>query len=79
MENEGVIAKIGRNKWDLKECVQSYIEYKIVNATSTYALTEARAQKEFADAEIKKLISAAQKGEVVTIFQFSTLKKISAI
>jgi hypothetical protein len=29
LENEGVITKIGRNKWDLKECVQSYIEYKI--------------------------------------------------
>ena len=55
LENEGVITKIGRNKWDLKECVQSYIEYKIANATSTYGLTEARAQKEFADAEIKKL------------------------
>ncbi|MFC2427671.1 MAG: hypothetical protein ACFNTA_01665 [Campylobacter sp.] len=25
LENEGVITKIGRNKWDLKECVQSYI------------------------------------------------------
>ena len=56
LENEGVITKIGRNKWDLKECVQSYIEYKIANATSTYGLTEARAQKEFADVEIKKLI-----------------------
>lgn len=53
LENEGVITKIGRNKWDLKECVQSYIES---NATSTYGLTEARAQKEFADVEIKKLI-----------------------
>lgn len=69
LENEGVITKIGRNKWDLKECVQSYIEYKIANATSTYGLTEARAQKEFADAEIKKLILAEKKGEVVPIFK----------
>ena len=66
LENEGVITKIGRNKWDLKECVQSYIES---NATSTYGLTEARAQKEFADAEIKKLILAEKKGEVVPIFK----------
>lgn len=47
-----MIAKIGRNKWDLKECVQSYIEYKIANATSTYGLTASDAEG-IADAEIK--------------------------
>nr|DAK15215.1 MAG TPA: Protein of unknown function (DUF1441) [Caudoviricetes sp.] len=67
LEKEGVLSKSERNKWDVKECVEKYIDYKISNATSTYGLTEARAQKEFADAELKKLILAERRGEVIPI------------
>lgn len=67
LENEGVFDKVERNQWDLKECVEKYLEYKIAGATSQYGLTEARAQKEFVEAEIKKLTLAEKKGEVIPI------------
>ncbi|AQW81292.1 hypothetical protein CPIN17260_0998 [Campylobacter pinnipediorum subsp. pinnipediorum] len=67
LENEGVINKVARNKWDLRDCVDKYLDYKISNATSSYGLTEARAKKELADAELKELILAEKKGEVIRL------------
>lgn len=77
LEKEDVIAKLARNQWDLKECVEKYIDYKISNAGGTYGLTEARAQKEFADAELKKLILAEKRGEVIPLFKLE--KELSDI
>lgn len=67
LESEGVIKKIERNKWDLTACIDAYLDYKIKLATQSFELSEARAKKELADAELKELRLAKEKGEVIAI------------
>ncbi|ALV24565.1 hypothetical protein CIG2463D_0992 [Campylobacter iguaniorum] len=67
LEVEGVFSKIARNEWDLKECFLKYLDYKIETATATFGLTEARAKKEFADAQLKELALAEKKEQVISI------------
>ena len=33
LENENIIEKIERNKWDASQCIEKYINYKIAAAT----------------------------------------------
>lgn len=67
LEGEGVIKKLERNKWDLTACIDAYLDYKIKLATQSFELSEARAKKELADAELKELRLAKEKGEVIAI------------
>ncbi|WP_103644902.1 DUF1441 family protein [Campylobacter concisus] len=67
LESEGVIKKLERNKWDLTACIDAYLDYKIKLATQSFELSEARAKKELADAELKELRLAKEKGEVIAI------------
>lgn len=69
LENENIIKKIERNKWDLTLCIDDYLNYKIKLATASFELSEARAKKELADAELKELKLAKEKGEVVEIYR----------
>lgn len=48
-------------------CIDAYLEYKIKLATQSFELSEARAKKELADAELKELRLAKEKGEVIAI------------
>ena len=67
LESEGIIKKLERNKWDLTACIDDYISYKVKLATQSFELSEARAKKELADAELKELRLAKEKGEVIAI------------
>lgn len=67
LESEGIIKKLERNKWDLTACIDAYLDYKIKLATQSFELSEARAKKELADAELKELRLAKEKGEVIAI------------
>ncbi|CUU72081.1 hypothetical protein [Campylobacter hyointestinalis] len=67
LEVDGVFSKIARNQWDLKECFLKYLDYKVDSATSNLGLTEARAKKEFADAQLKELALAEKKEQVISI------------
>ena len=67
LESEGVIKKLERNKWDLTACIDAYLDYKLKLATQSFELSEARAKKELADAELKELRLAKEKGEVIAI------------
>ena len=67
LESEGVIKKLERNKWDLTACIDAYLDYKIKLATQSFELSEARAKKELADAELKELRLAKEKGEVIAL------------
>lgn len=67
LENENIIEKIERNKWDAPQCIEKYINYKIAAATENIGLTEARAKKEKADADLKELALKEKKGEMINI------------
>ncbi len=67
LENDGILKKENKNEWDLKKCFLDYLEYKLSVANETFGLTEARAKKEKADAEIKELALAEKKQEVVSV------------
>ncbi|ALV64642.1 hypothetical protein [Campylobacter fetus] len=67
LEVENVLTKVARNEWDLKECFLRYLDYKVDTATATFGLTEARAKKEFADAQLKELALAEKKEQVISI------------
>lgn len=67
LEVENVLAKVSRNEWDLKECFLKYLDYKVDSATSNLGLTEARAKKEFADAQLKELALAEKKEQVISL------------
>ncbi|MCD8212720.1 MAG: hypothetical protein LUC34_01470 [Campylobacter sp.] len=67
LENAGVFSKTARNSWDLTACIDSFLEYKIKSITQSYELSEARAKKELAEAELKELALAEKKGEVIAI------------
>lgn len=67
LENEGILEKIKANEWDLKSNIHRYFNYKIDSATENYGLTEARAKKEKAEAEIKELILKEKKEEVISL------------
>ncbi|MGH1601698.1 hypothetical protein [Campylobacter majalis] len=69
LENENIIKKIERNKWDLTSCIDDYLNYKVKAATANFELSQARAKKELADAELKELKLAKQKGEVIEIYR----------
>ncbi|MBR2149476.1 MAG: hypothetical protein IJ965_08650 [Campylobacter sp.] len=69
LATQGVINQLARNQWDLKECVQKYRKYSIESNSSQYGLTEARAAKEQAEAELKKLLLAQKRGEVIEIYE----------
>ena len=67
LEKDGILEKNARNEWDLKLNFQKYLEYKLETATSTFGLTEARAKKELAEAELKNLLLKEKKQEVIPI------------
>ena len=69
LENEGVITKIGRNKWDLKECVQSYIEYKIAKRYEHLRTNRSQGAERICGCRDKKADFGRKKGEVVPIFK----------
>ncbi|WP_033915811.1 hypothetical protein [Campylobacter sputorum] len=67
LEKDSIIDKIERNKWDATECIEKYINYKIDSATENFGLTEARAKKEKADADLKELVLKEKKGQVISL------------
>ena len=67
LESEGIIKKLERNKWDLTACIDAYLDYKIKLATQSFELSEARANKELAYAELTELRLAKETGEVIAI------------
>ncbi|CAD7289565.1 hypothetical protein LMG7974_01642 [Campylobacter majalis] len=69
LEKQEIIKKLERNKWDLTSCIDDYLNYKVKAATANFELSEARAKKELAEAELKELKLAKQKGEVIEIYR----------
>ncbi|MGP1484884.1 MAG: hypothetical protein ACTTJC_02095 [Campylobacter sp.] len=67
LENQGIFTKLARNQWDLTKCIDDYVEYKVRSATQNFELSQARAKKELAEAELKELALAEKKGEVIAI------------
>ncbi|MGP1579412.1 MAG: hypothetical protein ACTTH5_00065 [Wolinella sp.] len=67
LESMGVFNKEERNKWNLNACIEAYVDYKVKAATQNFELSEARAKKEIAEAELKELALAEKKGEMVSL------------
>lgn len=67
LANEEVFEKEARGEWDAPKCIARYVDYKLNQSTQGYGLTEARAKKELADAQLKELALAEKKGEVISL------------
>lgn len=67
LESEGVLKKLDRNQWDLTNCINDYLDYKIKEATSRLELSEARAKKELAQAELAQMQLDKERGNLIEI------------